>query len=187
MGYAGYSPGANSKVADKLSPLQQALRSLPLDKALETLELLDKITRNVVRNPDESKFRSLKMTNAKIAAAIADAPAMLQAMQEMGWVVDADQMTLPPTVRLSHEVHVVGLIDAKDYFKKEAEDERRRQCRASKSVDAGKENLLKQMDLDRKEKDAEGPVTRGSVATKLGSGPNIMRAADIGIGKSGGG
>lgn len=185
MGYAGYAPG--NKVADKLTPLQQALRSLPLEKALEVLELMDKLTRNVVRNPDEGKFRSLKLTNAKIAAAFADAPSMLDAMQEMGWVQDNGCLVLPPCVRLSHEVHVIGIIDAKDYFKKEVEEERRRQLRAGKPADANKENLLKMMELDRKEKEADGPVTKGSVARKLGDGPNIMRAGDVGIGKSSGG
>jgi len=38
-----------------------------------------------------------------------------------------------------------------------------------------------------KEKEAEGPVTKSSVAQKLGDGPNIMRASDVGIGKSNGG
>mmetsp|Transcript_15932 Transcript_15932/g.42143 ORF Transcript_15932/g.42143 Transcript_15932/m.42143 type:complete len:185 (+) Transcript_15932:74-628(+) len=184
MGYAGYAPG--NKVADALTPLQQALRSLPLDKALETLELLEKITRNVVRNPGEEKFRSIKLTNAKIAEAVADAPAMVDVLQEMGWVKEAEVLVLPPSVRLAHEVHVVGLIDTKDYYKKEIENDKRNQSRTAKMSDENKDQL-KKAELDRKEKDAEGPVTQGSVAKKLGDGPNIMRAGDVGIGKSAGG
>jgi len=185
MGYAGYAPG--NKVADSLSPLQQALRSLPLENAQEILDLLEKVTRNVVRNPGEEKFRRVKLTGAKMAAAVAEAPTMLDVLREMGWVQEEDCVVLPAVVRLAHEVHVVGLIDAKDYFKKEVENERRRQLRAGKSEDSEKLQLLKQMELDRKEKDAEGPVTHGSVAKKLGDGPNIMRAGDVGIGKSAGG
>jgi len=185
MGYAGYAPG--NKVAEKQSPLQQALQSLPLEKAQEILDLLEKITRNVVRNPGEEKFRRVKLSGAKMAAFIAEAPTMLDVLKEMGWVEEEDCVVLPPSVRLAHEVHVVGIIDTKDHYKKEAENERRRQLRANKTGDADKEQVLKQMELDRKEKDAEGPVEHGSVAKKLGDGPNIMRAGDVGIGKSSGG
>jgi len=185
MGYAGYAPG--NKVAESLNPLQRALQSLPLEKAQDILDLLEKITRNVVRNPGEEKFRRVKLSGAKMAAAIAEAPAMLDVLTEMGWVSEEDCVVLPPTVRLVHETHVVGLIDAKDYYKKEAENERRRQLRAGKTGDTEKEQLMKQMEVDRKEKDAEGPVTHGSVAKKLGDGPNVMRAGDVGIGKSSGG
>mmetsp|Transcript_13038 Transcript_13038/g.35785 ORF Transcript_13038/g.35785 Transcript_13038/m.35785 type:complete len:186 (-) Transcript_13038:212-769(-) len=185
MGYAGYSPG--NTVADKLTPLQQALRALPLDKAQETLELIDKLTRNIVRNPTEEKFRRIKLTNPKIAAAITEVPFAVDVLKEMGWVEDGDGLALPPDVRLLHEQEVIGIIDAKDYFKKEEENERRRQVAARKAPDADKEALMKQMEVDRKEKDAEGPVTHGSVAKKLGDGPNIMRAGDLGIGKSAGG
>jgi len=169
-----------------LTPLQQALRSLPLEKAQEILELLEKVTRNVVRNPGEEKFRSLKLTNPKIAASVADAPSMVDALKDMGWVQEGEMLVLPPSVRLAHEVHVVGLIDAKDWWKKEAEDEKRRQMRAGNMDDEQKE-LIQKMELDRKEKEAEGPVLHGSVAKKLGDGPNIMRAGDVGIGKSSGG
>jgi len=170
-----------------LSPLQQALRSLPLENAQEILDLLEKVTRNVVRNPGEEKFRRVKLTGAKMAAAIAEAPTMVDVLREMGWAEEEDCVVLPPSVRLAHEVHVVGIIDAKDYYKKEAENERRRQLRAGKAGDTEKEQLLKQMELDRKEKEADGPVTHGSVAKKLGDGPNVMRAGDVGIGKSSGG
>jgi len=184
MGYAGYAPG--NRVAEALSPMQQALQSLPFEVAQEILELLEKVTRNVVRNPTEEKFRCLKLTNAKIAAAVEQAPTMVTALQEMGWVVQGDTLILPPQVRLTHETHVIAIIDAKDYFKKEVENERRRQLRASK-LDSEKEELIRQAEIDRQEKSADGPVTRSSVAQKMGDGPRVMRAGDIGIGKSSGG
>jgi len=185
MGYAGYSPG--NKIADRLTPLQQALRALPLDKAMETLELIDKLTRNVVRNPSDEKFRRIKLTNPRISAVITEVPFAVDALKEMGWVEDGDGLVLPPTVHLVHEREVIAIIDAKDYYKKEAESEHRRQIAARKAPSAEKEALMKQMEADRKEKEADGPVMRGSVAKKLGDGPNIMRAGDIGIGKSAGG
>merc|ERR1719414_1095195 len=113
MGYAGYAPG--NQIADKLSPLQQALRALPLEQAQETLELIEKLTRNVVRNPAEEKFRRIKLLNPKIAAAITEVPFAVDALKEMGWAEDGDGLSLPPSVRLLHEREVVGIIDAKEY------------------------------------------------------------------------
>lgn len=185
MGYAGYSPG--NKIAEALTPLQQALHALPLDKAQETLELLEKLTRNVVRNPSEEKFRRIKLSNPKIAAIITNVPFAVDILKEMGWVEEADGLVLPPSVRLLHENEVMALIDAKDHFKKEEEKDKRRKTAALKEVDPEKEALRRQMDQDRQEKAAQGPVTQGSVAKKLGDGPNIMRAGDVGIGKSSGG
>eukprot|EP00933_Yihiella_yeosuensis_P039976 TRINITY_DN3417_c6_g1_i1.p2 TRINITY_DN3417_c6_g1~~TRINITY_DN3417_c6_g1_i1.p2 ORF type:complete len:186 (+),score=61.09 TRINITY_DN3417_c6_g1_i1:74-631(+) len=185
MGYAGYSPGM--KVAESLTPLEQALRSLPLDKALESLELIEKLTRNVVRNPTDDKFRRIKLGNPKIAAAITDVTGAVDLLNVMGWVQEGEELTLPSAVTLAHEKEVIGIIDAKDWYKKEEEKEKRRQMAARKDFDADKQALKDKMEQDRKEKAAEGPVTRGSVAKKLGDGPNIMRAADLGIGQNSGG
>merc|ERR1712048_1181776 len=173
--------------ADKLSPLEQALRALPLDKYLETLELIQKLTQNVVRNPTEEKFRRIRLTNPKIAAAITDVPNAVDLLKEMGWQQEGEELVLPAAVRHAHEREVVSIIDAKDWFKKEAEKEHKRQMQARKEKDPEKETLLKQAEADRKEKSAERPVTKSSVAQKLGDGPNITRASDIGIGKSAGG
>ena len=185
MGYAGYSPG--NRIADKLTPLQQAFRALPLAQAQETLELIEKLTRNIVRNPREEKFRRIKFSNPKIVTAIKDVPFAIDILKEMGWVEDAEGLMLPASVQLLHELEVIGLIDAKDYFKKEEQKEKHRAMVAMKAPDAEKRELAEKMETDRKERAADGPVTHGSVAKKLGNGPNIMRAGDVGIGKSSGG
>mmetsp|Transcript_19128 Transcript_19128/g.36841 ORF Transcript_19128/g.36841 Transcript_19128/m.36841 type:complete len:186 (-) Transcript_19128:282-839(-) len=185
MGYAGYAPG--NRIADKLTPMQQALRSLPLEKAQESLDLIEKLTRNVVRNPGEDKFRRINLSNPKISAAITDVHFAVDALKEMGWVQDDDALLLPPSVHLAHEREVVGIIDAKDYYKKEVDNERRRQMAARKAVSEEKEALLQQMEADRKEKVADGPVVHSSVAKQFGNGPNIVKASDLGIGNSSGG
>jgi len=186
MGYAGYSPG--NQVADKLTPLEQAMRALPLDKAAETLELIEKLTRNVVRNPAEDKFRHIKLTNPKIAAAITDVPFAVDILKEMGWVEDGEGLALPASVRLAHEKEVVAIIDVKDFYKKEQEAQKRREAQARKAaLDPEKEALFKKMEEDRKEKEAEGPVTKGSKAQNIGGGGKVVTAADLGIGASGGG
>jgi len=187
MGYAGYSPGGNSRMPDALTPLQEALRSLPLAEAAETLALMDKLTRNIVRNPGEAKFRKINLTNEKIKKAITDVPNAVDALKEMGWQQEDDFLVLPATVHLAHEVHVIGIIDAQDFYKTKGEKEKVRQTRESKAVDADTEKLREQIEADRKEKQAEGPVTKGSVPKKTGGGANIMRAGDLGIGQSSGG
>jgi len=187
MGYAGYAPGANSRMKDQATPLEQALRGLPLDKALETLELIEKLTRNVVRNPGEEKFRHIKLSNEKIRMAVKEVPGAVGAMKEMGWVEEDDSLTLPASVKLAHEVHVVGIIEARDYYKAEIEKQRVRDTRAKKEMTEDQRRLHEQIEADRKERAAEGPVLHGSVANKLSEGTNIMRASDLGIGQSAGG
>jgi hypothetical protein len=188
MGYAGYAPGANSRMADKLTPLQQALRSLPLERALDTLAIIEKLTRNTVRQPGEGKFRKINLANEKIKNAITDVPNAVDLLKEMGWAegADADSLELPQGVRLVHETHVIGIIEAQDYYKDQAQKEHSRQVRASKEVDAETAKLREKIEADRKEKAAEGPVTKGSVPQKKGDG-SVMRASDLGIGQSKGG
>jgi len=187
MGYAGYAPGANSRMKDAATPLEQALQGLPLDKALETLELIEKLTRNVVRNPGEEKFRRIKFSNEKIRMAIKEVPNAVALLNEMGWVEEDDSLVLPASTKLVHEVHVVGIIDAKDYYKTAIEKEKVREARKRKDVDEDTRKLREQIEADRKEKAAEGPITKDSVANKLTGGANIMRASDLGIGQSKGG
>jgi hypothetical protein len=188
MGYAGYSPGANSRMADKLTPLQEALRQLPLEQALETLAIIEKLTRNLVRNPGEAKFRTIKLTNPKIQQVITDVPNAVPLLQEMGWVQQGDSLELPANIRLAHEVHVIGIIEAQDYYKTRAAKEHSRQVRESKELDGDAALLRQQIEADRKEKAAEGPITKGSVAQQMGhNGANITRCSDLGIGQNAGG
>jgi len=174
-------------MADQLTPLQQALRQLPVEQAAETLAIIEKLIRNVVRNPAEEKFRKINLTNAKIKQTIADVPHGIDLLQAMGWQQDGNFMVFPANARLAHEIHVVGIIEANDYYKEKLAEEHKRQLRAFKVLDGDTAKLREQIEADRKEKAAEGPVTKGSVAQKLGGGPNIMRAGDLGIGQSSGG
>jgi len=177
------------------SDFEQALRSLPLDKAEECLEIMEKLTRNVVSNPGEEKFRKLKLTNKKINDTITAVPGAVPILREMGWVdgpSDAEPtLVLPAGVRLDFQEHVVKLIEVKDFYKKEHEKEKRQKHRDDRDADdPDKQALRLEMERDRKEREAaalnSGP-TRSSQAKKMGEGPNIMRAGDIGIGKAKGG
>lgn len=195
MGYAGYAPGANSRMEGPRSDLEQVLRSLPLDKAAETLEIMEKLTRNVVSTPAEEKFRKIKLTNKKINDTITSVPGAVPILQQMGWVAGPSDgeptLVLPAGVRLDFQEHVVKFIEAKDFYKKEHEKERRQKHREERDAsDPDKQQVRLQVEQDRKEREAaaanSGP-TRASHAQKLGEGPNIKRAGDIGIGKSQGG
>lgn len=191
MSYGGYAPGNNSRVAGPLSDYEQALRGLPLANAEETLEILEKLTRNVVRTPKEEKFRKIKLTNPRIMATITEVAGATRILEEMGWVqnVDVDEamMHLPETVRLQFEVHVVKIVEARDFYKKELENERRRQHRVERDADNPEKLALREkLEADARERAQRGPAM-ASVAQKLGNGPNIMRASDIGIGQSRGG
>lgn len=193
MGYAGYAPGANSLMAASFTDLQRALRSMPLAMAEATLELIEQLTRNTVRSPKEDKFRRIKLSNKKIAAAITEVAGAVDVLRAMGWVdgeVAEDggaTLVLPPNVTLEFNPTVTDIIEAKDYYKKEIQEEKRRQARADRNAeDPEKQALMRQIVADQKEMAARGPETRSSVAKQLGTG-TVMRAGDIGIGKSSGG
>jgi len=171
---------------DKLTDLQAWLRSLPLAQALDCLAIIEKLTRNTVRSPGEAKFRKINLTNAKIKETIVDVPNAIGLLLEMGWVQEGEALELPSTIRLTHEEHVIGLIEAQDWYKTQASKEKSRQVLASKEKDTDQQKLAAAIEADRKEKAAEGPITKGSVATKRGSGSH-MTAGDLGIGKGGGG
>jgi hypothetical protein len=189
MGYGGYSPG--QQVADQLTDFERALRSLPLEQADDTLEILEKLTRNVVRNPREAKFRQIKLSNRKIAETITDVPGAVDVLRNMGWVDgpgdDGPTLVLPDGVRLAFETEVVKLIDIKDFYKKTREKAKLNQRREDlAAADPEKRAIMEQLELDRRETATRGPAV-ASHSKKLGDGPNIMRAGDIGIGQSAGG
>merc|ERR1712232_1073939 len=109
-------------------------------------------------------------------------------LKEMGWVENGQSLELPSNTRLLHEVHVIGIIDARDYYNEQLKKQKEREVRASKEVDTDGEALRKQIEADRQERAAAGPVTKSSVAQKMNnSGPNITRCSDVGIGQSQGG
>merc|ERR550514_1882529 len=102
MGYAGYAPGDQNRTVT-LSPLEKALRGMPLEKAMEALEIMEKLVRNVVRNPNEDKFRRIKLSNPKIAAAITNVPGAVDALKVMGWIETPDGLALPMSVSFAEE------------------------------------------------------------------------------------
>jgi len=187
MGYAGYSP-STCKMNEKLPPVEQALRGLPIDPATTaTLELIEKLVRNTVQAPTEEKFRKVRLTNAKIAEAITNVPGAVDAMVEMGWQREGEEnLVLPQGKKLVFE-DVKAILNAQDWFKKEIEKEHKRKMAERKEQDPEKLALRKQLELDAKERAAAGPVTQSSKARKIGgNGPNMMTPTDLGMNQGGG-
>lgn len=192
MGYAGYAPGENSRMTEALSVYERALRGLPLEQWEDTLELIEKLTRNVVRNPRDDKFRKIRLTNKKIAELIAEVGGSADLLRAMGWIDATTEegdpcLMLPEDVKLDFQEHVGKIVDVKSWYKKEREEVKRREARQDR-IDADPElrALKEKMGKDREEVAAKGPA-QASVAQKLGDGPNITRASDLGIGTSAGG
>jgi DNA-binding TFAR19-related protein (PDSD5 family) len=173
---------------DALPPLEQALRALPLDQALATLALIEKLVRNTVHAPGEEKFRKIRLSNPKIAEAITNVPGAIEAMVEMGWQqADEEMLILPQGTKLVFET-VKAILETQDWFKKEVENDHKRKMQAKKETDPEKLALRQQLENDAKERAAQGPVTTSSKARQLGgNGPNMVTPTDLGMNKSQGG
>jgi len=139
-GYYGLGPG--NKVADKLTPLETALRKFPLENGIEILNFLEKIARNIVSSPSEEKFRKVKISNPKFSAAE-------DALKELGFQREGELLVL--TGRLDFQQHVVKIIEAKDFYQKQAEKAKKADRLAN---DPGKAAMLQQLELDRRERAA---------------------------------
>ena len=82
MAYAGYAPG--HRVVER-TPLERALRAIARP---ETLDLLERLSKNVARAPSEAKYRKLKRANATIGREIFDDERAMRAMMTMGWIAE---------------------------------------------------------------------------------------------------
>ncbi|EEH53526.1 uncharacterized protein MICPUCDRAFT_68787 [Micromonas pusilla CCMP1545] len=183
-GYAGYAPGHKVVMA---TPLQQALKAVKDDKSLETME---KLTRNSAQAPAEEKFRRVRLTNEKIAAVITNVPGAVRVMLEMGWrLVENDEFLILPTGTSVTMKDVREIDDARRALRKLEDEEMKRRIAARNRArqDPEKARLLAQMEADKAERAAKGPVTAGSVAVPRGEG-RMMTAEQAGAsGSSGGG
>lgn len=118
MGYYGLGPGM--RVAEQLTPYEKALRGMQVWQP--SLDIMEKLLRNIAQNPKEEKFRKIRLTNAKIFDTITSVPYAVQALYEIGWVFDGEEsLVLPPNIDMTMPKHVSPVIDARQYYKKEEE------------------------------------------------------------------
>eukprot|EP00930_Biecheleria_cincta_P036184 TRINITY_DN24828_c0_g1_i1.p1 TRINITY_DN24828_c0_g1~~TRINITY_DN24828_c0_g1_i1.p1 ORF type:complete len:352 (+),score=98.21 TRINITY_DN24828_c0_g1_i1:63-1058(+) len=167
MGY--YNQPVN-KLPTELNELEKLLRALQLDGAIEALDLLETITRNVIQNASEDKYRRLRTTNEKLKPLFGQ-PGVLPAMQEMGWQEEGEFMVLPKAVKLDFPQHVVKILEAKSHYGKLRESEKRT---AKLAEDPNKAAMLKQLELDRRERSAgqeQVPVSVPAAAPAAGAAP----------------
>jgi hypothetical protein len=121
-----------------------------------------------VRHPGEARFRKIDLTDEKVKKVIADAPNTVDLLLEMGWVKEAESLELPSSTTWPYKVHIFDIIEARDYYKTQAQKERSHQVRASKDADGDTSELGKQIETDHEGKAVEGPVTTVSKAQKAG-------------------
>lgn len=155
MGYYGLP---KAKLPDELNALEKLLRTLSLEGSIEALDLLETLTRNVIQNPTEDKFRRVRTTNEKLSPLFRHAESFA-IMQEMGWRDDSDFVILPKGVELDFPTHVVKILEAKSHFAKLRETAKKT---AKLGEDSGKAKLMQQLELDRKERAANHALTQAS-------------------------
>lgn len=123
MGYYGNGPG--HKLPDQLSPFEEALRNVPLDTWQLTLDTLETLIKNIAQNPNEEKFRKIRLSNEKIRVSITSVDEALEALLLMGWeLTDDEELVLPMDVKLSFPEHVKAILEAKQALKKKEEQDR---------------------------------------------------------------
>lgn len=185
MGYAGYVP---AKYAAKPTAVQLALKELQNEA---TYELMSKIVKNVVVAPADEKFRRLRLSNSKIAAALTKVPGGLEAMQSLGWQVDPadpDFIILPKSVKPSM-AEVRSIEEAKAEWRKDVRGQKRSAAGKALAAQQGGEatRITAQLAADRAERAAQAPVERGSSAQQLpnGGNANIRTAGEAGLNTGG--
>lgn len=186
MGY--FSTPSATPIAAEVTTLERHLKTSSDVAALETLF---KLLKNCQAAPKEAKYRKLRLGNAKIAATVA-AQGVEGAMAEMGWERVTDEageavLVLPPARSVTTaEVRAVD----------QAITNAKRQCRrtagkqptaAAATSDPDKARLMAQLEADKKERAAAGPVLQGSTAQNIERGARITTAKDVGIGCNAGG
>jgi len=141
-----------TRFANEYNDFEKSLRALPADGAIKGLDLLETITRNTAQNPKEEKFRRVRSTNEKLAP-LFSLPGSIAVMKNMGWEQEGEFMVLPKSITLDFPQHVVKILEAKSHFGKLQEQEKRA---AKLSQDPNKATMLKQLELDRRERSADG-------------------------------
>jgi hypothetical protein len=111
----------------------------------------------------------IRLTNEKIAAVLVSVEGAKTAMLTMGWVEDGEFLVLPAGVQLSMK-EVRDIEDAKLKLKKEEEQSLMRAALPKKKEDPEMKRLREQLEADKRERAARGPITQGSVAAPRGNG-----------------
>mmetsp|Transcript_8063 Transcript_8063/g.9252 ORF Transcript_8063/g.9252 Transcript_8063/m.9252 type:complete len:141 (+) Transcript_8063:360-782(+) len=137
MGYTvGYSTtNAASKL--ELTPLEKILRKIP---SVKSLEVLSKICRNISQNPNEPKYRKLRLANKMIKANIVDVDNCIDFLTDegIGFVEDNSDdekkekfLVLPASKKIKFTI-VQSIEKAIDYREKEDENQQKQKAKIRK-------------------------------------------------------
>lgn len=170
MGYYNLPP---TSYAQELTDFEKLLRNLPVECAIPALDLLETLSRNVIQNPSEEKYRRVRTTNEKLIA-LFGVPGTVDVMENMGWQFDGEFMTLPKDVHLDFQAHVVKILEAKSHFGKQKELVARS---AKIAADPGKAELLKQLEIDRRERSAAAGLP--IAVSRVEKGVAVAEAATV--------
>ncbi|CAL5225639.1 g8495 [Coccomyxa viridis] len=158
MGYAGYVPARYAPAAP--TAVQAALYAVQSQAALE---LIAKLTKNVVISPTEEKFKRVKLSNPKIKAALVDTPGAIDALLAIGWLreQEPEEAMVVPKGRHFTMAEVRMVDDAAERLRKRQRDEARassaQQRTAASSAAA---QVRAQMEADRRERAARAADVR---------------------------
>ena len=108
---------------------------------------------------DSAPRAQIRLTNDKIAAVLVAVEGAKAAMLAMGWVEDGEFLVLPAGVQLSMK-EVRDIEDAKAKLKKEEEQALMRAALPKKKEDPEMKRLREQLEADKKERAARGPITQ---------------------------
>lgn len=92
--------------ANELERLVHTAKTWPT----KAFDLFRTLLQNVVSNPDDAKFRKLKLSNARISALLAETGA-LEGFQTLGWVMSGDALELPSSKDLGNLDFVLKATD----------------------------------------------------------------------------
>lgn len=189
----GYGREAPAKYAKEYTDVELACKRVTGPNAVLALTTIGKLTKNVAQNPTEEKYRKIRLGNPKIEEAIVNVPGAMELLISMGWQYnveeDAEHLTLPPKVKLQFQQHARPCDEAAELLQKEQEKafiRQATQARDTSSSEREKAQLRAQLEADRQERAARGPITEPSRRTEKGEGKQ-MGCADAGIGCNAGG
>ncbi|XP_041364348.1 peptide-N(4)-(N-acetyl-beta-glucosaminyl)asparagine amidase-like isoform X2 [Gigantopelta aegis] len=89
-----------------LDSIQQLLSENSKDSFLEASEILLKFASNVLKNPNDPKYRKIRVGNPVVQTKLLPVSGALECLFEMGFLEDGDFLTMPATSRLNRMQHV---------------------------------------------------------------------------------
>ena len=161
------------------------------EELLECLSILEKLISNIVTNPMEPKFRTIKTTNNAIKSKVLNVQGVDKVIKLMGYQLDGEFYKLSddnlarmlsgaPFIDEHRRLLAAKMSGPDDYKKELAVIQNHREMRAEKAKQAKEQDRLKQMaEADKRERAHMKVDTTQS--RQLGFGVNQKTWSDIGV------